>query len=263
MVRSSLVKSVRKLNAKSAVTASTLRDLYDTLKNRTGTLEALGEKPMSHGCILFETKLPSELLEKLELELADAPEDKVDLHLFFKFLNRQVDLKRQERKYLTQSLPQTIVVPVRVEVTGGSHHRGDRRKPPFNKREQEIVSKASALFNEVQPPTKPGCNFCKADHKPNCPEFNRNAVGDRWRLVQESKLCYNCLKPTNHRYFSQICHHPKCSVENCGCQHHKLLHGQLRGSAPMQQPHQRLQITTVHLNIKQRFCEGKGWCFSQ
>ena len=63
----SLVKSVIKMDAKSSVSASSLRDLYDTLKNRTRALEALGENPVSHGCILlqmFETKLPPQLLEK-------------------------------------------------------------------------------------------------------------------------------------------------------------------------------------------------------
>ena len=69
--------------------ASSLRDLYDTLKNRTRALQALGENPMSHGCILlpvFETKLPPQLLEKWELELPDTPEEEIDLDLFLSFL---------------------------------------------------------------------------------------------------------------------------------------------------------------------------------
>ena len=92
MVISSLVKSVVQMDAKSVVTARD-RDLYDTLKNRTRALEALGEIPKSHGCILlpiFELKLPSAILEKWELELPDTPDDEIDLELFFKFLNRQV-----------------------------------------------------------------------------------------------------------------------------------------------------------------------------
>ncbi len=67
LVMSSLVKSVNKMDAKPVVTVSSLRDLYDTLKNRTRALEILGETPVNHGCILlpmFDTKLASELLEK-------------------------------------------------------------------------------------------------------------------------------------------------------------------------------------------------------
>ena len=51
-------------------------------------------------------------------------------------------------------------------------------------------------------------------------------MDDRWKLVQESKLCFNCLKPTNSKHFSKICRQPKCPVVNCGKRHHKLLHGQ-------------------------------------
>ena len=36
----------------------------------------------------FETKLPSQVLEKCELKLADTQEDEIGLELFFKFLNR-------------------------------------------------------------------------------------------------------------------------------------------------------------------------------
>ena len=38
-----IVSSVVKMDAKSGVSASSLRDFYDTLKNRTRALEALGE----------------------------------------------------------------------------------------------------------------------------------------------------------------------------------------------------------------------------
>ena len=53
VIVTSVVKSVIKVDAKSSVSASLLRDLYDTLKNRTRALEVLREKPMSHGCILL------------------------------------------------------------------------------------------------------------------------------------------------------------------------------------------------------------------
>lgn len=47
------VKSVIKMDANSALSASFLTDLYDTFMNRTRALQDLGEDPMSHGCILF------------------------------------------------------------------------------------------------------------------------------------------------------------------------------------------------------------------
>ena len=89
------------------------------------------------------------------------------------------------------------------------------------------MSTASALFSEAKPPTIPSCRFCKANHGSlNCPEFNGKSVNERWKLVQENRFCFNCLKPTNSKHFSKICCHPKCSVVNCGQRHHKLLHNQ-------------------------------------
>ena len=78
---------------------------------------------MSHGCILLpmlERKLSPHLMEKWELVLADTPEYEIDLYLFFKFPNRQVCPKRQEREAFTQTLTQIIVVPVGVEMKAGS-----------------------------------------------------------------------------------------------------------------------------------------------
>ena len=126
VVISSLVKSVVQMDAKSVVNAPPLRDLYDTLKNRTRALEALGEIPKSHGCILlpiFELKLPSAILEMWELELADTPEDEIDLELFFQFLNRQVVSKEAGER----SLQGTLSLKSRSTNKGGD----GRRNPPF------------------------------------------------------------------------------------------------------------------------------------
>ncbi|XP_068750876.1 uncharacterized protein [Montipora capricornis] len=93
IIISSLVKSIVQLEQRSNKGVESLQDLHDTLKNRIRALEALGEKPMTHSCILLpilETKLPPELSEKWELELTDINEESVDLELFFKFLNKQV-----------------------------------------------------------------------------------------------------------------------------------------------------------------------------
>ena len=117
-----------------------------------------------------------------------------------------------------------------VSLIGRSTNKGryGRRYPPFIQvSDQEQVSTASALFSEAKPLTVPRCRFCRGGHGSlNCPEFNGKAVDDRWKLVQESKLCFNCLKPTNSKHFSKICRQPKCPVVNCGKRHHKLLHSQ-------------------------------------
>ena len=103
IIISSLVKSIVQLEPRSNKGVASLRDLHDTLKNRIRILEALGEKPMAHFCILLPilvTKLPPELSEKWELEVTDSKEESVFLELFFKFLNKQVISKEAGREML-------------------------------------------------------------------------------------------------------------------------------------------------------------------
>ena len=183
------------------------------------------EKSRCHGCILlpiFELKLPSTILEKWELEQADTPDDEIDLELFFKFLNRQVVSKEAGERNIQGNLS--------LKSRSTNRSRDGRRNPPFieisNQEQHQEVSTASALFSEAKPPIIRSCRFCKGGHGSlNCPEFNGKSVDDKWKLVQDSKLCFNCLKPTNSKHFSKICQ-PKCPVVNCGKRHHKLLHSQ-------------------------------------
>ena len=49
---------------------------------------------------------------------------------------------------------------------------------------------------------------------------------DKRKLLKQSKLCVNCLKPTNSKHCSNIFRHLKRSVVNCGQRHQKLLHNQ-------------------------------------
>ena len=80
--------------------------ISDTLKNRTRALEALGEFPKGHECILipvYELRFLSAILEKWELELADNPDDEIDLELFFKFLTRQIVSRGKQKKSFRKS----------------------------------------------------------------------------------------------------------------------------------------------------------------
>ena len=75
IIISSLVKSIVQLEPRPNKGVESLRDLRDT---RIRTLEALGEKPMTHSRIILPrlaTTLPPELSEKWELALTDIKED--------------------------------------------------------------------------------------------------------------------------------------------------------------------------------------------
>ena len=176
-----------------------------------------------HGCILlpiFQLKSPSAILEKWELELADTPDDDIDLELSFKFLNLQVVSKEAGERNRQGNLS--------LKSRSTNKGRDGRRNLPFIKiSDQEQVSTAPALFSEAKSPTVPSCRFCKGGHGSlNCPMFNGEVVNDRWKLVEEIKLRFNRLKPTNSKDFPKSCRQPKCPVVNCGKRHHKPLHSQ-------------------------------------
>ena len=127
---------------------------------------------------IFELKLPSEILEKWELELADTPDDEIDLELFFKFLNRQVVSKEAGERNLQGNLS--------LKSRSANKSRDGRRNSLFiDISDQEQVSTASALFSEAKSPAVPSCRFCKGSHGSlNCPAFNGKAVDDRWKLFK-------------------------------------------------------------------------------
>ena len=103
--------------------------------------------------------------------------------------------------------------------TQSNRSSDNRRKPSFPRMGSEGGAyTASALLGEAGELTGPSCNFCKAGHESQSfPVFNDKSLDDRWKLVQENKLCFNCLKPSNHKHFSKICRQPKCSLVITNC----------------------------------------------
>ena len=125
-----------------------------------------------------------------------------------------------------------------MNITSSNHSsdkgKENRKKSSFPKigGENEMYT-ASSFIGETRPPTQSNCNFCKADHdSQNCEVFKEKSLDGRSKLVQENKLCFSCLKPSNHKHFSRIFCQSKCSVANCGHRHHRFLHGQLSVAKP-------------------------------
>ena len=97
--------------------------------------------------------------------LADTQEDKLDLELFFKFLNPQVVSKEAGERGCN------------VNNTQSNKGRDNRRKPSFPRIGEDGAYTASVLLGEARELTGPSCNFCKAGHEsPNCPVFNLSLI---------------------------------------------------------------------------------------
>ena len=182
----------------------------------------MGEKPMTHSCILLpilETKLPPELSEKWELEVTDIKEESVDLELFFKFLNKQMISKEAGEKNAS-------MIGENGETARGSGRRDKDGNGLKNIREK-VFSAATLPASGTNPKSYAACHLCKEQgHETlKCPELKLGSVDERWQLVRENRLCFNCLKPVNTFHYSSVCRQPKCSVEGCGRRHHTMLHG--------------------------------------
>lgn len=183
-----------------------------TLKNRIKALEALGEKPMAHSCVLLpmlDIKLPPELSE----------EESVDLELFFKFLNKQVIFKEAGKRNAS-------VIGENGETARGS---GGRNKDGTGVKNtlEKVFSAAAQLASGTNRGSYAACHFCREQRHDTlkCPKLKRESVDERWQLVRENRLCFNCLKPANTFHYSSVCRQPKYSVEGCGRCHHTMLHG--------------------------------------
>ena len=162
IIISSLVKSIVQLEPRSNEGVASLRDLHDTLKNRIRALQALGERPMTHSCILLpimETKLPPELSEKWELEITDIKEESINLELFFKFLNKQV-ISTETGERNASTISEDVYHPQLCGMARGNAGRDKNGIGVKNTREKMFTA-AALLASGTNQGINATCNLCK------------------------------------------------------------------------------------------------------
>ena len=243
IVVSSLVKSIIKIELKEKLNAAPLCDFHDTLLNRIRALEALGfqlEDNMNVQMILIlllQMKLPQNLAEKRQLDIADSDQKDITIDRFFRCLNKQVISKEAaERSFHEQASSSSSAQGSSCHVHGYKR-KGDKSRPSPGKRNRPIVSSGSALMVGVKQTHDSLCAFCnKKGHETSyCANAKDKPSDDRWKIAKDKKLCFNCLKPTNNLHNSGNCRQPSCTAEGCGNKHHRLLHSNpIRESNPAQ-----------------------------
>jgi hypothetical protein len=68
------------------------------------------------------------------------------------------------------------------------------------------------------------CLFCKKSYHrvPQCQEFKKASVEDRWSWVKRQRCCFGCL---NYGHSAKECKLKKiCGIDGCEISHHQLLH---------------------------------------
>ena len=174
IIISSLVKSIVQLEPRSNEGVASLCDPHDTLKTRIRALQALGERPMTHSCILLpimETKLPPELSEKWELEITDIKEESINLELFFKFLNKQV-ISKEAGERNASTISEDVYHPQLGGMARGNAGRDKNGTGVKNTREKMFTA-AALLASGTNQGINATCNQAfSQDLKSGSPKFS-------------------------------------------------------------------------------------------
>ncbi|XP_076384079.1 uncharacterized protein LOC143261737, partial [Megalopta genalis] len=109
----------------------------------------------------------------------------------------------ERSKYLSNIAVSVQVAAPRVD----QRPRGTNNTPRYNYIASHVVNSA-------------GCPVCKANHAIyNCEKFKNGDLNKKTKIVQEARLCFNCLS-SGHRV--RACTRSHC--KQCGRKHHSLLH---------------------------------------
>ena len=182
LLANELVKSSLILDVPEKADGKSLRDLYDTLRNRMRSLESLGLKPDDNPSLsmvllpIFDTKLPRELKEKWELELTKyetEEEDKeINIKKFFQFLEGHV-LSKEAPDDTKGSVPK--------------HKRRNGRDRRSKNRDDEEKMSAQSLVG-ASDCKKMKCGFCAKGHETTkCPAALSKSPYERWGMLMTRK----------------------------------------------------------------------------
>ncbi|XP_076384559.1 uncharacterized protein LOC143263580, partial [Megalopta genalis] len=109
----------------------------------------------------------------------------------------------ERSKYLANIAVSVQIAAPRVD----QRPRGTNNNPRYNYIASHVVNSA-------------GCPACKANHAIyNCDKFKNSDLNTKTKIVQEARLCFNCLS-SGHRV--RACTRSHC--KQCGRKHHSLLH---------------------------------------
>ncbi|XP_039438455.1 uncharacterized protein LOC120419726 [Culex pipiens pallens] len=82
---------------------------------------------------------------------------------------------------------------------------------------------------EAEKKATPACFICKdPKHRvKDCAEFAKKMLEERWKIVDEFKLCHGCLGI----HWKKPCRTSECGIDGCRKQHHALLHSKQKQRA--------------------------------
>ncbi|XP_076376168.1 uncharacterized protein LOC143258753 [Megalopta genalis] len=176
----------------------TLREFLDEATNHRIALMSLGESVETWDTMLvplLSRKLGQVSMREWERRIISQSEMPT-FGQFSAFIE-------ERSKYLANIAVSVQVAAPRVD----QRPRGTNNTPRYNYIASHVVNSA-------------GCPACKANHAIyNCDKFKNSDLNTKTKIVQEARLCFNCLS-SGHRV--RACTRSHC--KQCGRKHHSLLH---------------------------------------
>ncbi|XP_062699445.1 uncharacterized protein LOC134284513, partial [Aedes albopictus] len=243
LVINSLLQKVRATPAPKPEKLESLISFGLACQNLCGHLRAAGQQAhFSNPALLQELvgKLPANI--KLDWALFKQKCPVVDLGTFGDYMAQLVIAASDVAPFQPSDVPH-----------GNSENRKGKEKLFVNAHSsdnpQDFVDERqrSSSRETKQYPGKP-CPICgKPGHKVReCEDFKNCSLGDRWKRVEEHRLCRRCL--IAHGKFP--CKASSCGLEGCAERHHKLLHpGRPQLTAPARNP-SATETANVHNDSK-------------
>uniref|UniRef100_A0A5S6Q5P7 DUF1758 domain-containing protein n=1 Tax=Trichuris muris TaxID=70415 RepID=A0A5S6Q5P7_TRIMR len=193
--------------------AERLRQLHDNLNWHVRALCAMGKDPASQLsaadvllCI-FKMKLPHVIRKKWETELL-INGGEVSLDTLFHFLQTHVEVEESVTGATPSDAQKTV------------HFTRPRKPIPTERLSTTSMLQTSVVSDSCR------CLLCSADNHEMaaCPAFVRRSVKQRWRVAQQHRVCFVCLRQGHSSADcdarSQRCKFPGCSNRS----HNQLLH---------------------------------------
>ncbi|XP_076382761.1 uncharacterized protein LOC143260621 [Megalopta genalis] len=176
----------------------TLREFLDEATNHRIALMSLGESVET-----WDTMLVPLLSRKLGQVSMKEWERRIISQSEMPTFGQLSAFIEERSKYLSNIAVSVQVAAPRVD----QRPRGTNNTPRYNYIASHVVNSA-------------GCPACKANHAIyNCEKFKNSDLNTKTKIVQEARLCFNCLS-SGHRV--RACTRSHC--KQCGRKHHSLLH---------------------------------------
>ncbi|XP_076384568.1 uncharacterized protein LOC143263623 [Megalopta genalis] len=176
----------------------TLREFLDEATNHRIALMSLGESVET-----WDTMLVPLLSKKLGQVSMREWERRIISQSEMPTFGQFSAFIEERSKYLANIAVSVQIAAPRVD----QRPRGTNNTPHYNYIASHVVNSA-------------GCPACKANHAIyNCEKFKNSDLNTKTKIVQEARLCFNCLS-SGHRV--RACTRSHC--KQCGRKHHSLLH---------------------------------------